>query len=158
MNKLERIEEIEKELALLKAQCKEEEYPKYMLAYTLPKDKQYIVKFTSINKGTIVSSSCNSCYKIGYVSTSWTQHTNTDIWKEVTNPNELCDKDLVRCWNNISTYRREIKFYDSKYKRTFSYKGRRHDDTFANYEKIMPWDEETVFGSDVEEERASLED
>jgi len=128
---LQKIEELEQ---------LDNEYPKYMLATNALKCKQFIVKFTDEHTGTVVAAAEDAPYKVGGKSDDWVCANNTDAWKEITNPNELYDKDLIECWNTSYTCTRHYKFYDANNKCTFSFEGKRYSHRYDNYRKLMPWE------------------
>jgi len=132
---LQKIEELKQQVQYLS-----NEYPKYMLAHEFSKCDQYIVKFTSLNTGKVVAVADNACYRVGYASTYFMEHINSKAWKEVTNPNELCGKDLVECWDINHTYERVTRFYDADNNCTFAYDGKRDGHMYDKYKKIMPWE------------------
>jgi len=114
-------------------------YPKYMLYVGCNKYSEYIVRFDDDYTGEVVAVAHNSQIEIGYYSDDWMTHTNMR-WQEVTNPDILCDKDLVECWDNGDTHMRTLKFYDDKNKCTYSYAGGRNGINYGNYRKLMPWE------------------
>ena len=152
------VDQMLKEIEALKKKVEELgcEYPKYMLAINKIPSEQYIVKFTESRKGTVVKSASNETHKVGKYSGNWIPHTDTNTWKEVSNPDELYDKDLIECWDNIDTHKRDVRFYDTKNLCTFNYRGKRNGIVFDYYRKLMPW-EEAMFPW-VEEARKTLGD
>jgi len=61
-------------------------YPRY---FKYKKDNS-IVEFTDLSVGTIVvAADDDDEYPIGYTSEKWIDHTDTDIWVEVDNPEEV---------------------------------------------------------------------
>jgi len=154
--KVELLAEIEKLKKQVEEYCEyASDYPKYMLAYNHQKSEQYIVRFVSKTYGEVVAVSDNASYMVGCSSEEWIEHTNTEYWKETTNPNELCDKDVVECWDDNYIALRCIKFYDAKNSRTYdTYDGERNGAGYENYRKLMPWEEPEW----CEEARKTLED
>lgn len=58
-------------------------YPMYFESIENDKNKQFIVKFTNNRTGEIVKVSKQSTRKVGYVSSAWVSHNNTEDWKQV---------------------------------------------------------------------------
>jgi len=133
---LQKIEELKQEVEKLGS-----EYPKYMWSHNNSKSNQTIVKFVGECIGEVVASTAESVHGVGYKNENYIPCTDKTIWKEVTNPSELCDKDLVECWNSDYTHTRHYKFYDTKNKCTFFYDGSRGGVNYVNYRKLMPWEE-----------------
>jgi len=151
-----------------KIQCKQDEvpekcvcegvgeYPKYFMR--LHSTIKYIVKFTAPRIGEVIYVENKQCHlEVGFSSEIWNPHSDTRTWKEVTNPNELCNNDLVICWDNDYSHNRTIRFYNAINKTVFSYNGRKSGYCYDNYKKVMPWDEHLFF-DDIDAVRASLED
>jgi len=104
------------------------------------KSQQYIVRFDDLTKGKVIAVSENAPYGLGYIGTKWAPYTDTDCWEEVTNLNELCDKDLVLCWDNFNKTTKTIGVYDAVNAKCYSYDGNRNGESFENYRKLMPWE------------------
>jgi len=135
-------EELLKKIDELKQQVEalDSEYPKYMLSYNKPKSNQYIVKFTSKCEGEVVAVSDDPLHSFGHISNAWTEHADISTWKEVTNPDELCDKDLVECWDDDDTHGRLYRFYDTENECSFDLDGTKNGVYYDNYRKLMPWE------------------
>jgi len=129
---LEKIEELKQQVELL-----DSEYPKYMIYNGCRKSGRYIVKFSGECTGEVIAKADECALKIGYYSDEWVL---SQSWQEVTNPDILCDKDLVECWDNRYTHKRLLKFYDAKNKATYDYEGEHGGFRFENYRKLMPWE------------------
>jgi len=136
-------EELLKKVKELKQQIEQldNEYPKYYMLATASDRKydQFIVKFTGLNTGAIVAKTEDVVYDIGDTCNDWVEHTSSE-WVETTNPKELCDKDLIECWDNDHTHAKSIRFYDAISNRAFSACGERRGVTYDNYKKFMPWE------------------
>jgi len=132
---LKKIEELKQQVEKLN-----NNYPKYMLATNKFKSRLFIVEFTNMYEGTVIATAENSEYPIQHNSKHWFDCSNKNKWKEVNNPNELCDKDLVECWDNAHPYTRRISFYDAKNTCLFSIDGTRDGAIYDNYRKLMPWE------------------
>ena len=132
---LKKVEELKQQIEKL-----DNEYPKYMLAINVPKCRQFIVKFTNTNTGKVVATAEDSGHSINNERCKWVVYNNTSEWKEVNNPHELYDKDLVECWTNGFTHVRTLKFYDAENYSTFSVEGNRGSAFYDNYRKLMPWE------------------
>ena len=142
--KAELLAEIEKLRKQIEDYCEEgSKYPKYMLSINNPKCEQYIVRFVSETSGEVVASTDNADIDIGYMFDGWVEHTDTECWKEVTNPHKLLDKDVVETWDDSHTHARAIRFYDAKHTKgqyVFSTAGERRGVTYDNIRKLMPWE------------------
>ena len=92
----------DKSTAYAWAYARPAEYPKYMLSINKDKSEQYIVKFTSLKEGKVVAAVDVINHKLGETSDMWIEHTNSRVWKEVTNLNEIYDRDIVWCWDERS--------------------------------------------------------
>jgi len=132
---LKKIEELKQRLKVLE----DSEYPKYMLYMDCKKHNRYIVKFSGVCTGKVVATADINTVEIGHYADDWFPCTER-CWKEVTNPDILCDKDLVECWDNKYTHKRLLKFYDAKNKATYDYEGEHGGFSFENYRKLMPWE------------------
>jgi len=132
---LKKIDELKQQVEQM-----DNEYPKYMLAFKKSKSEQYIVKFTSEHKGEVVAISDDPIHPLGHTNPGWTSCKDLDIWEEVTNPNKLCDKDLVECWDDNMKYARDLVFYDIKNNCVYTSEGRRDGYIYNNYRKLMPWE------------------
>lgn len=133
---LQQIKELKKQVEQL-----DSEYPKYMLAINQDKHKQFIVKFISEKEGIVVATAEKALYEIDYRINFWSECSDTEVWKEVSNPDELCDKDIVECWDDKYTHCRLYRFYDAKNNCVFSEEGHRNGPIYQHYRKLMPWEE-----------------
>ena len=133
MNLKDKIAKIEIELAEIKAEFskQEVEYPLFRRS----KHDEKIVKFTSLNEGTVVWKG-----DIGCTSDNWMSHTDTDTWEEVAydKDRDLWDGQPILCWNNDDTHLRETRFYDAIHKKAYSYTGRRKSVGYKNYKAVNP--------------------
>ena len=130
---LKKIEELKKEVENL-----DNEYPKYMIFNASSKCEQFIVELTEDTVGKVVAVADNSIHKIGYRDREWTIKSQPNLWNATTNPNELCDMDLVECGNDKCS--KMYRFYDAKNKCTFKGAGNRDGAEFDCYRKVMPWE------------------
>ena len=58
-------------------------YPMYFESIEKNEAKQFIVKFTKICTGKVVKVSSQSSKEVGYISSVWVAHTETEDWKQV---------------------------------------------------------------------------
>jgi hypothetical protein len=125
-----RIEKLEKELAELKAELKTE-YPMYKRSTV----SKCIVKFTGRTEGEVMVVG-NGVHTKGEFSTGWIPHGVKTIWEDVIYDEEkgMFDKQLVWCWNIISTHSRVARFYDAINKCSYTCMGERHGLEFDSYE------------------------
>lgn len=123
--------ELGKEIEALKKQSKKEEF-EYPI-YCKLKYSSLVVKFMGLYGEVVVN--CSQ-YKIGDKSTTWTSHTDTDVWQqlEVCKKTGFFDGQLVWCWDNNDTHIRYLKFYDAKNECTYQCDGNRYGSVFDNYE------------------------
>ena len=125
--------ELGKEIEALKKQNAEKEEITYPI-YCKFKDSSLVVKFTGLKSGEVVVNS--TCYNIGYKSTTWRNHTESDVWQQL----DICKKtgffdgQLVWCWDKYDTHSRYLRFYDVKNKSVFYYNGTRNGIRYDNYE------------------------
>lgn len=117
-----------------------------------------IVEFVGLEEGTVVKERGISTHSIGYKSTDWTPHTNSEAWTQVPNPNELQDKDLVYCWDDENTHVINIRFYDGINKCSYCYDGKRGCTTWENYLKADIDDLPEPIRTKFTEARKTLED
>ena len=61
-------------------------------------------------------------------------------WEIISNPYELRDKDPIWCWADSEATSREVRFWDAKNERPFTYYGCRLGAKYNHYEKILPWE------------------
>jgi hypothetical protein len=139
MNIEQQIKCLQTQLDALREQCKQQpefEYPIYMQAF----DSKGVVKFTSLNCGTVVvQGKCASNSPVGQViQIPSLPHTNTDYWKPITFNEKLgiADKQLCECWDGIHTHTRNLRFYDAVNRQTFTIKGKRKGSLFDYYRPI----------------------
>ena len=124
--------ELGKEIEALKKQSTEKEEITYPIYYKLKKSS-LVVKFTGLQSGEVVVNSKH--YNIGDKSTTWTSHTDTDVWQQL----DVCEKtgffdgQLVWCWDNDETHSRHLRFYDVKNKCAFYDDGNRNGYSYKNY-------------------------
>ena len=125
--------ELGKEIEALKKQStekKEFEYP----IYCKLKDSSLVIKFTALQTGEVVAN--NNYYNVWYKGNDWRKHTDTTVWQQL----DVCEKtgffdgQLVWCWHNTDSHVRYLKFYDVKYKCTYSYSGKHDGYKYNNYE------------------------
>ena len=62
------------------------EYPMWFECISKHCDNGMIVKFDSITRGILVKEANDGCHKIGKGLVHWVEHTNTHVWKQVTEP------------------------------------------------------------------------
>ena len=122
-----------KEIEALKKQNTEKEEINYPI-YCKLKDSSLVVKFKGLRQGkTVVNNTFNN---VGDKNTTWTSHTDTDVWQQL----DVCEKtgffdgQLVWCWRYNDTHSRYLRFYDVKNKSTFYHNGNRNGIRFGNYE------------------------
>ena len=65
-------------------------YPMYFESIGNDKNKSFIVKFTKICTGEVVKVSKQSIRKVGYISSAWISHNNTEDWKQVNFDETIC--------------------------------------------------------------------
>ena len=125
--------ELGKEIEDLKNQVTEKEEINYPI-YCKLKYSSLVVKFTKLQFGEVVVN--DKYYNVGDKSTTWTSHTDTDVWQQldVCEETGFFDGQLVWCWDNISTHIRYLKFYDAKNECTYQCDGNRYGSVFDNYE------------------------
>ena len=124
--------ELGKEIEALKKQSEKEEFT-YPI-YCKLKDSSLVVKFKGLRQGkTVVDNTFNN---VGYKSTTWVSHIDTNIWQQL----DVCEKtgffdgQLVWCWDNNDTHSRILKFYDVKNECTYCYDGSKDGNHYSNYE------------------------
>ena len=123
--------ELGKEIEALKKQSEEEEI-KYPIFCKL-KDSSLVVKFTALQTGEVVAN--NNYYNVWYKGNDWRIHIDTDIWQQL----DVCEKtgffdgQLVWCWDNVNTHVRQLRFYDVKYKCTYTADGDKNGGEHENY-------------------------
>ena len=125
--------ELGKEIEALKKQNTEEEEIAYPIYYKL-KYLSLVVKFTKLQFGEVV---VNDKYtNIGDKITTWTSHTDTDVWQQldVCEETGFFDGQLVWCWDNDETHSRHLRFYDVRNKCAFYDDGNRNGYSYKNYE------------------------
>ena len=115
------------------------EYPIFMVNHEERKHRQYIVKFTSFTCGEVVEAHECSAYKVGDKGKQWIDHKD-EIWKEVSDPSRLIDKDVIECWDEYSDCTRVVGFYDGVNDCLYSKDGRRDGPSYRNMRKLMPWE------------------
>ena len=126
--------ELGKEIEALKKQSTEKEEIKYPIYYKLKK-LSLVVKFTGLRSGEVVVNSKH--YNIGDKSTTYRSHIDTDVWQQldVCEETGFFDGQLVWCWdNNDNTHVRQLRFYDVKYKCTYTGVGDKNGGEYDNYE------------------------
>ena len=125
--------ELGKEIEALKKQNTEKEKFNYPI-YCKLKYSSLVVKFTKLQFGEVVVT--DEYYNVGDKSTTWTSHTDTDVWQQldVCEETGFFDGQLVWCWDNDDTHTRILKFYDVKYKCSYQFDGCRKGHVFDNYE------------------------
>ena len=128
--------ELGKEIEALKKQVTEKEEINYPIYYKLKKSS-LVVKFTGLRSGEVVVNSKH--YNIGDKSTTYRSHTDTMVWQQL----DVCEKtgffdgQLVWCWDNNYTHKRDLKFYDVKNKCTYLFNG---DKDGSDYHKYEPFE------------------
>ena len=125
--------ELGKEIEALKKQNTEKKEFTYPI-YCKLKGSSLVVKFKGLRQGkTVVNNTFNN---VGNKSSVWQNHTDTNAWQQL----DVCEKtgffdgQLVWCWDNSQTHKRELKFYDVKNKCTYSYSGIKCGYNYDNYE------------------------
>ena len=124
--------ELGKEIEALKKQNTEEEkiaYPIYCKhIYT-----SLVIKFTELKSGEVIVN--NKIYDKGKISSTWSGHTDINIWQQL----DVCEKtgffdgQLIWCWDTINTHSRTVRFYDVKKKRTYMFDGIKGGNCYNNY-------------------------
>ena len=137
-NVRKQLELLEAELNELSEQSKQQpefEYPIYM---RLIEDKS-VVEFTDLNEGTIVVRGTSMFSRpIGYFSSEYADHTDTETWQPIAFDEErgIADKQLCECWDNNYPHFRALRFYDTLNKCTFSANSIRNGMKYDNYRPI----------------------
>ena len=127
--------ELGKEIEALKKQNTEKEEITYPI-YCKLKNSSLVVKFTKLQFGEVVVN--DKYYNVGDKNTTWTSHTDTDVWQQL----DVCEKtgffdgQLVWCWDNDDTHVRTLRFYDVKNKCTYQFDGTEDGHDYDNYEKF----------------------
>ena len=124
--------ELGKEIEALKKQNTEKEELEYPV-YCKHKFSSQVVKFTSLTSGEVIVN--NSRYKIGEIK-DWISHTDTETWQQldVCEETGFFDGQLVWCWQNNYTHKRDLKFYNVKNKCTYQFDGSKIGSYYHNYE------------------------
>ena len=119
--------ELGKEIEKLKAK---EGYPKFFRNIT----HNFIAKFTALTDGVVVYDDIVA--NIGDFCGKYVPHTVKALWEEVPYDKEtgLYHKQLVWCWNDKDTHKKELRFYDAINKCTFTCWGGEDGAAFVNYE------------------------
>ena len=114
--------ELGKEIEALKNQITEEEEIKYPI-YCKNKNSFFVVKFQALQIGYVVVN--YKFHKVGQTYTNWIKHTDEDEWQQldVCKETGFFDGQLVWCWDNSQTHKRELKFYDVKNKCSYDFSG-----------------------------------
>jgi hypothetical protein len=133
MNIEQRIEYLEKQLDILKMQCKQQpefEYPIYMQSI----ESKVIVKFTGLHEGYLVDD-VRGGRDIGQFNHGWYPHTDANAWQPIAfdEGRGIADKQLCECWFNTHTHCRVLRFYDAVNKCTFNVKGKRNGISYDDY-------------------------
>ena len=125
--------ELGKEIEALKKQNTEKKEITYPI-YCKLKGSSLVVKFTKLQFGEVVVN--DKYYNVGDKSTTWTSHTDTDVWQQldVCEETGFFDGQLVWCWDNNDTHVKCLKFYDAKHECTYQCDGNRYGSVFDNYE------------------------
>ena len=125
--------ELGKEIEALKNQVTEKEEIKYPIYCNLKKTS-LVVKFTELQFGEVVVN--NKYNNIGDKNTTWEKHTDTYIWQQldVCKETGFFDGQLVWCWQNNYTHKRDLKFYNVKNKCTYQFDGSKIGSYYHNYE------------------------
>ena len=125
--------ELGKEIEALKKQNTEEEEIAYPI-YCKLKDSSLVVKFKGLRQGkTVVNNTFNN---VGEKSTTWTSHSETNVWQQL----DVCEKtgffdgQLVWCWEDDYTHSRVLRFYEVKRKCTYQFDGTEDGHDYDNYE------------------------
>lgn len=105
--------ELGKEIEILKKQSTEKEEITYPV-YCKLKDSSLVVKFTGLQSGEVVVN--DKYFNVGDKSTTWTSHTDTDVWQQldVCEETGFFDGQLIWCWDSRHSHRRILSFYDVK--------------------------------------------
>ena len=123
--------ELGKEIEVLKKQSEKEEI-KYPI-YCKLKDSSLVVKFTDLRTGEVVIN--EERHNILRKRNDWIKHTDTNQWQKL----DVCEKtgffdgQLVWCWDNSQTHKRELKFYDVKNKCSYDFSGGKDGYNYNNY-------------------------
>ena len=124
--------ELGKEIEALKKQNSEKEQFEYPI-YCKLKVSSLVVKFTGLTTGELVVG--NEYQKVGNKRNVWIKHTDTKYWQQL----DVCEKtgffdgQLVWCWQNNYTHKRDLKFYNAKNKCTYQFDGSKIGSCFNNY-------------------------
>ena len=125
--------ELGKEIEALKNQVTEKKEIKYPI-YCKTIGSSLVVEFTKLQFGEVVVN--DKYYNVGDKSTTWTSHTDTDVWQQldVCEETGFFDGQLVWCWDNDETHSRHLRFYDIRNKCAFYDDGNRNGYSYKNYE------------------------
>ena len=125
--------ELGKEIEALKKQNTEKKEIKYPI-YCKLIGSSLVVEFTKLQFGEVVVN--DKYYNVGDKSTTWTSHTDTDVWQQldVCEETGFFDGQFVWCWDNNYTHVKCLKFYDTKNECTYHCDGSIYGSVFDNYE------------------------
>ena len=125
--------ELGKEIEALKKQNTEKKEITYPI-YCKLKGSSLVVKFTGLKSGEVVVNSKHT--KIEATFKEWRIFTDINTWQQL----DVCEKtgffdgQLVWCWDNNYTHKRDLKFYDVKNKCTYLFNGDKDGSDYKNYE------------------------
>jgi hypothetical protein len=107
-------------------------YPRYFRA----RDTTLVVKFDSLNIGTVVVGSEH--YNEGEFDDCWVEHSDPSNWIEIPYNEELgvAHGQLCECWDNDITYSSALRFYDAVNKCTFYPTGSMDGVKYENYRPL----------------------
>lgn len=130
----QKYQELGQEIERLKAK-KQTKYP----IYCRNKIWNDVIKFNSLNEGVCVKQGSNTI--VGQKGNFMYKHTDRSVWQQL----KVCpetgffDGQLVWCWDNDDTHRRELRFYNVKYGHAY-----RHDGTsscyYINHDNYEPYE------------------
>jgi hypothetical protein len=135
----QRIEYLEKQLAILEMQCKQQpefEYPIYMQS----KEHKRVVKFTGRTDGCLVvaDEKGTDSKNIDRFGSNWISHTDENHWQPITFDEErgIADKQLVDCYISLWSHVHALAFYDAVNECTFDRFGNRNGSLYDKYHPI----------------------
>lgn len=105
-------------------------------------DSELVVKFTSIQEGTVVAA--DSSNNLGKTSTCWIDHNNTNHWIQVPNPGAQAEpveqEELQKCKSINDILDKENKKLKKQLKKSQNQKLPFNTDTLADKQLVWAWD------------------
>lgn len=107
-------------------------------------DSCLVVKFTALTEGTVVVAHGKSC-PLGYRSTGWFEHTNTNHWIQVSNPEEQSKQiELQTCRSVNDKLAKENKKLKKQLKKLHNQKITFNTDTLEDKQLMWSWDNDQI--------------